>query len=123
MYRANFYNHHEFGRTTRFALPSSPVMPGGVLGTQMSSLAYPLDSFTSYSAHPFEQQIRRQLGDISRLEMDLKKKLSPENNELTEKTRREIMTKYSALENAKKIIALLVEQLQKTQSSIAANFR
>lgn len=122
MYRANFYNHHEFG-SPRFALPSSPIAPAELLGKEASSFAYPLDSFSTYSRNPFGHQIRQQLGTISRLEMDLKKRLSPENKNLTAKTRKEVMERFSALENAKKMIAYLVEQMQKTQSSIAANFR
>lgn len=69
----------------------------------------------------FEQKVKTELDGIATLSHDLHKRMSEENS--SEEDKQQISRDYFLLENAKKLVAFIIEEMQKVAQAIAANFR
>ncbi|HXW53535.1 MAG TPA: hypothetical protein VEL47_05480 [Myxococcota bacterium] len=125
MYRTNFYGQSAtpsyFTRSSwplvdNFPYALSPPLPN----FQESMRA---DSYSAQPLTPFEQRLKQKMDLIRRQEEALKQKMSAlKKDKIDPQIRQEILTSHSLIERSKKLIALIVEQMQKSLHNITANF-
>lgn len=121
MYRANFHHQPPHSRTARFFEPYTPVSVYRST-TSLPVISYTNDSFRKKPANGLEKGIRAKFDDLDQKEIALRKKLT-NDTDITEAQRMEAAQNLSLLENAKKMLANLIQQAQKIAGTIAANIR
>lgn len=125
MYRINFYDQTSFrplfttvsltGTRSLGSLPQGP-MPSALPFRGKDDFGAPLTSF--------EVTLHQEVQNITRLENALDLKLKGTNkDQFTPEEKQQLMDQYSSIQQAKKLLAMIVEQMQKCAASISANFR
>lgn len=121
MYGVNFYGQNLFGRNLaelNLALPYlSTKLPQSALSTEKSDVWS-----NNYEGSSFERLLIKELGRIDEKERMLKNQLQALNTKDSVQ-QNHIKQQFMALEKAKKLAALFVEQMYKSLQTIAANFR
>lgn len=87
-------------------------------------LSLPAPSFDSFEQSSFDAKFHRQIMQLRHIKSQLNHQLSGlKNDDEGKKLKEKLMLQHADLENQEKLLALIVEQMEKSALVIASNFR
>lgn len=122
----NFHTQSAFGpyhmRTSWLSTNFEAHLP--MAATPISYNEDAIDLFSTHRESAFLHKLHREIRQIDQMTKELdEKKSSAKDRKPGPQLQEELTRDYSMIERARKMVALIVEQMQKSMQTISANFR
>lgn len=82
-----------------------------------------IDGFKKDVCTSFQEKLAIEIKSLREREALIKKRIEDAGGTMTQEIKQQIMWQYSLIQRAKKMLSILVENMQKTMQNIVANFR